>query len=426
MNLTPNLQLWGTVFFGIAVLHTFSVTVFRKLSHRFRTGSLPQNILEFLGELEIVFGLWATLFLLVIGLSGAAADAQRYLDSRSFIEPVFVFVILVVCSTRGILDLALGVVHGVSRAASRVLPIHPAIALLFVALTVGPLLGSFITEPAAMAVTALILRTDFFERKISSRLKYAILGTLFVNVSIGGTLTPFSAPPVLMVAAPWGWDLRHMLWNFGWKACLAIVLSTVVLILRFRGELRGLVEIKREPKHAITPVWIRVAHLLGLAALVSASHHMASLVGVFLVILGFLHVTREHQDPIRLREGLLVALFLGGLVVLGGAQGWWLSPILATLAPFPLYVGAIGLTAITDNAALTYLGTLVPQFPEAARYALVAGAVTGGGLTVIANAPNPAGYGILRANFGRDGIRAGKLFAAALWPTLIAASCFWI
>lgn len=424
MNLSGQMQTTGTVLFALAVLHTFSVAGFRKLAHRFEKGSLAQNFFELLGELEIVFGLWAALFLLAVGLSGTAADAQRYLDTRSFTEPVFVFIILVVCSTRGIQDLAFGVIHGIAHRIPGLK--HPSIALLFVALTLGPLLGSFITEPAAMAVTALILKTDFFERKISRRFKYAILGTLFVNVSIGGTLTSFSAPPVLMVAGPWDWDLKHMLVHFGWKAVLAVFLSTSLVLLRFRNEIRSLTELKRESLSPLTPLWIRLIHALGLVALVAASHHMASLVGVFLFFLGFLHVTREHQDPIRLREGLMVALFLGGLVVLGGVQGWWLSPILSTLNPLPLYLGAIGLTAITDNAALTYLGTLVPEFSQAARYSLVAGAVTGGGLTVIANAPNPAGYGILRASFGREGIRASGLFAAALWPTLIAALCFWI
>jgi hypothetical protein len=58
-----------------------------------------------------------------------------------------------------------------------------------------------------------------------------------------------------------------------------------------------------------------------------------------------------------------------------------------------MYFGATALTAITDNAALTYLGSLVEGVSDQLKYALVAGAVSGGGLTVIANAPNPAGAG---------------------------------
>ena len=80
-----------------------------------------------------------------------------------------------------------------------------------------PLLGSFITEPAAMTLAALMLRDRYYARGLSRRLMYATLGVLFVNVSIGGTLTPYAAPPVLMVAATCGWDLPFMLSTFGWK-----------------------------------------------------------------------------------------------------------------------------------------------------------------------------------------------------------------
>jgi predicted cation transporter len=107
-------------------------------------------------------------------------------------------------------------------------------------------------------------------------------------------------------------------------------------------------------------------------------------------------------------------------------QEWWIGPILTKLSALPLYLGAIGLTAFTDNAALTYLGSLVPNLPEASRYSLLAGAVVGGGLTVIANAPNPAGYQILQESFGTDGVSASGLFKAALLPTAIAALCFWM
>ena len=82
------------------------------------------------------------------------------------------------------------------------------------------------------------------------------------------------------------------------------------------------------------------------------------------------------------------------------------------------------LTAVTDNAALTYLGSLVPGLDDEFKYALVAGAVTGGGLTVIANAPNPAGYAILRDHFDDASISPLGLLAAAAAPTLVAIAAF--
>ena len=126
-----------------------------------------------------------------------------------------------------------------------------------------------------------------------------------------------------------------------------------------------------------------------------------------------------------LKEGLLVGFFLGGLVVLGGLQQWWLQPLISELQAGTLFLGAIGLTALTDNAALTYLGSLVEGISDTAKYALVAGAVTGGGLTVIANAPNPAGFAILKECFDEQSISPLFVFLAALIPTTIAAACFY-
>ena len=123
-------------------------------------------------------------------------------------------------------------------------------------------------------------------------------------------------------------------------------------------------------------------------------------------------------------EGLLVAFFLAGLVVLGGQQQWWLEGLLRSMSPDTVFWAATGLTAITDNAALTYLGSLVEGLSPEFKYALVAGAVTGGGLTVIANAPNPAGFAILKGYFDEEAISAAGLFAAAALPTLVAALAF--
>jgi len=148
---------------------------------------------------------------------------------------------------------------------------------------------------------------------------------------------------------------------------------------------------------------------------------------VFMLFLGLVTATREHQDNLKLREGLLVGFFLAGLVTLGSLQSWWLQPLIAGMDGVTLFLGATGLTAITDNAALTYLGSLVESITPDLKYALVAGAVTGGGLTVIANAPNPAGVGILQnsAAFRGEGISPLGLFLGALGPTLVALLCFW-
>ena len=147
-----------------------------------------------------------------------------------------------------------------------------------------------------------------------------------------------------------------------------------------------------------------------------------------MIFLGLLSVTKEYQDDLKLREGLLVGFFLAGLVTLGSLQEYWIKPLIESLGGNALFYGATGLTAITDNAALTYLGSLVKGLSDELKYAIVAGAVAGGGLTVIANAPNLAGVGILQNAkvFQGEGISPLGLFLGALLPTTVAIGCFWL
>ncbi|MEK7394278.1 MAG: putative Na+/H+ antiporter, partial [Fibrobacterota bacterium] len=301
-----------------------------------------------------------------------------------------------------------------------------AISFAFVTLGVAPLLGSFITEPAAMTVAALLLRQRILLGNVSDRLRYATLGTLFVNISIGGVLTTFAAPPVLMVAGAWGWDGAYMMSHFGMRAIPAVLINAAAFVFLFRKELSRL---PKEPPHSnepLVPLPLTIVHLLFVGMVVLVSHHTVLLVAVLLFFLGLVQAYRKHHTPLLLREALLVGFFLGGLVVLGSQQAWWLSPLVSGLSDKVLLVGATGLTAIVDNAALTYLGSLIPATSESFRYHLVAGAVAGGGLTLIANAPNPAGASILRDRFPDSIIAPGKLLLWAIPPTLVALVAFWV
>ena len=274
-----------------------------------------------------------------------------------------------------------------------------------------------------MTLAALMLRDTLFSREVSSKLKYATIGVLFVNISIGGTLTHFAAPPVLMVAAKWNWDTWFMMTTFGWKAAIAVVINATAAMWLFKGELGHMAE-TQEAEQASVP-WSMVAvHLAFLATVVVFAHHPAVFMGLFLFFLGISTAYQRHQNPLILREALLVAFFLAGLVVLGGLQQWWLQPILLSMDANAVFFGATALTAITDNAALTYLGSLVEGLSLDFKIALVAGAVTGGGLTFIANAPNPAGVSILKEKFADGVINPLGLLVAALPPTLVAVLAF--
>lgn len=422
--MTPSpIETLATVLFALAVLHTFCVKRFAHWAHLYPKGSIPENLLHFLAETEVVFGLWAAvLFAGIAALSGSVHEAVVYIEGLNFTEPKFVLVVMVVAATRPVVKLAEAFITMIAR----LLPLREGIAFYAACLSVGPLLGSLITEPAAMTLLALVLKRRYFDHGISPRLAYATLGLLFVNVSIGGTLTHFAAPPVLMVAAKWEWDTPFMLANFGWKAVASCVVSTTLLTLLFRKELSSVepVHHKGDP----IPAWLTVIHLLFLGTVVGFAHHPDVFFGVFMLFLGLVTATREYQDQLKLREGLLVGFFLAGLVTLGSLQAYWLKPLIGSLDGAALFYGATGLTALTDNAALTYLGSLVEGISDDLKYALVAGAVTGGGLTVIANAPNPAGVGILHTSkcFNGEGISPVGLLLGALPPTAIAIVFFWM
>ena len=454
----------ASIVFALAIVHAFVAPMFARAAHRLETtheeavkaGRVPVNergqssdfrasLLHLLGEVEAVFGIWTfVLFGLLIAWPGKGWEfACRYVESgdyaavqagsapvgpSKFIEPLFVFVIMALASARPIMALAARFVGAVARLLG-----DTPVARWFVILTLPPLFGSLITEPAAMTIGALLLSTQFYALKPSERLKYATLALLFVNVSVGGALTNFAAPPVVMVAAKWGWSSADVFRQFGEAAIASILLSNVAYLLVFRKELMSLrpTASTDEGSPASIPAWVTSVHLLLMVWTVAmlAGHHPILMVGGFLVFLAFTVATPQWQDQIRLRGPLLVGFFLAGLVVLGGTQGWWISPVLVRLDEKALMAVSVFLTAFNDNAAITYLAAQVPALSvsgpiaDALRHSVLAGALAGGGLTVIANAPNPAGQSILSPWFP-EGVSAWRLFLWALAPTCLALGCF--
>jgi hypothetical protein len=410
------LQIVSAVLFAIAVLHTFATKTFDRMAHR---NPRHAGAFHLLSEVEVVFGFWAGALILAMVLIAGGQEAIDYAESRQYTEPLFVFVVMVIAASRPVLRAVSSLVDLLSRLS----PLSTAVTRLWLGLAAVPLAGSLITEPAAMTVAALMLRGSVFRQGPPESLKYLALGVLFVNVSIGGTLTSYAAPPVLMVAATWQWDSAFMFSTFGWKALVAVVLNATLATWFLRRHIAG-----ADTGGGVNdpvPGAVQLIHLAFLAGVVLFAHHPVIFIGIFMFFLGFVQAYERHQSPLILKEGLLVGFFLAGLVVLGGMQQWWLQPIVESLSPQVLFFGAVGLTAITDNAALTYLGSLIQGITDEAKYMLVAGAVAGGGLTVIANAPNPAGISLLRHGFNDASIGSGGLLLGALAPTLVAAAAFW-
>lgn len=542
-------NLVATLIFLCAIIHTFMAGKFLTIAKRWEAihrervslGEVEKNsvhigagIFHLFGEVETVFGIWA----IVLGVGIMAFfdwnTMVEYLNHGvEFTEAMFVVTIMILASTRPILNFTEICMRRIANLMGGSLA-----AWWFTLLTVGPILSSLITEPAAMTITALLLSRKLYELNPGTKFKYATLGLLFVNISVGGTFTNFAAPPVLMVAAPWDWGTWHMLSNFAWKVLISMLLSNGVYFLIFRKELERL-----QKKHAIksvkdelqrnflslhkldeeidhiieeinfesdtitplreqiearinevrtslgvrlrerymqelaesgleeklieeaylerfeeikiirlrrafprllpveqrpeyydphwdkrddsVPGWITVVHISFMMWTIINAHHPSLFVAGLLFFIGFAKVTVPHQNTIDLKPPLLVGFFLGGLVIHGGLQAWWIAPVLGSLGKVSLMLTATVLTAFNDNAAITFLATLVPNFSEVMKHAVVAGAVTGGGLTVIANAPNPAGQSLLQKYF-ENGVSPVGLLLAALLPTTIVWFVFYI
>uniref|UniRef100_B1XS05 Na+/H+ antiporter n=1 Tax=Polynucleobacter necessarius subsp. necessarius (strain STIR1) TaxID=452638 RepID=B1XS05_POLNS len=413
MNFTP-IELGASVIFTIAVLHTFCTGYFEEVAKK---SPRHAGLWHLLGEVEIVFGFWAAILVIFISLQSDLSSAKEFLNKRNFTEPLFVFAIMIVAGTKPILYFATKILRVLAQVVQYTLRIRSAPALYFLTLGITPLLGSFITEPAAMTLAAFLLRDLVYRHKCSTTLLFGTLGVLFVNISIGGALTNFAAPPVLMVASTWEWSSAFMFANFGLESCTAIFINALVTTLLFH---RQLIELDTEKKEVKIPIAVILMHLLFLFGMVVFAHDPIIFMWILLFFIGYTTAYPKHQSPLILKEALLVGFFLGGLVVLGALQGWWLQPILEMMSPTTVFYGSLVLTAFTDNAALTYLGSLVTETSPEFKLALVGGAVAGGGLTVIANAPNPAGIAILQQHFPNGAVSALYLLMAAIPPTIVA------
>ncbi len=442
------LNLVATIIFFAAIVHTFLTAQFRKIARHYQrryegieellpaTVSSPDSgrvhdklifraqLFYFMGEVEAVFGIWLVpLFVAIIAFHGWSTMVN-YVGQVNVGDAIFVVVIMAMASSLPILRFTETMIAKVSAIGK-----GTPVSWWWTILTLGPLLGSFITGPAAMTICALLLRHRFYSLKPSQLLKYATLGLLFVNISVGGVLTQFASPPVVVVANVWNWNLVYMLTHFGWKAVIGIILSNSLYLTLFRKEFTRLAskvpdeELDQEGRRPI-PWRITGIHILFLCWTVANAHYPVLVILGLLFFLAFVSATRLNQQAIALRPPLLVGFFLAALIIHGGCQQWWIAPVLGSLSKWPLMIGATILTAFNDNAAVTYLASLVPGFSDPLKYVVMAGAVTGGGLTVIANSPNPAGQSILASRFGELGISPLYLFLGALVPTLIDGAAF--
>jgi hypothetical protein len=391
---------------------------------------IPARILHFLGEVEVVFALWCIPLVIAMICMYSYKDFVGFFDTKlDYKEPLFVVAIMIMANTKPIIRFAQSCLRFFANKLGGNSPAAWWISILII----GPLLGSFITEPGAMTISALLLAAMIYKYQPSDSLKYGTIGLLFVNVSVGGVLTHFAAPPVLMVAEKWHWNMPYMFENFGWKAAIGIVCSTVLYYFIYRKELHDLKDATaKDPTFGLSdkatkvPAWIIAGVILFMTWEVMTVHSTYLFMAGLLFFFGFHAITRNWQEKLEIRPAIMVGFFLAGLVTHGTLQAWWLEPVLASLKPVTLFLGGAFLTSFNDNAAITYLCSQVPEFltNQTLQHSVMYGAVTGGGLTVIANAPNPAGQSILQGFF-KGGVSPVKLAVAAIIPTIVVGCAFW-
>ncbi|MEY4700094.1 MAG: hypothetical protein RL326_281 [Pseudomonadota bacterium] len=434
------LNLFATAIFFLAIMHTFLAPMLLRMartieesrhlrwlenrdpaSHKEEPASFMAVSLHYLGEIEAVFGIWAIPLMLTVAAMKSPAEATYFLEKTvHFNEAVFVVVVMAIASTQPVLYLAERVLSLVAAALGG----SPA-AWWFTLVSIGPVLGSLITEPAAMTICAILLAQHFFRYRPSAKLSYATCALLFSNVSMGGVLTHFAAPPVIMVSSVWGWDTRFMFLTFGWRALCAVIVSAFLYFIMFRKEFRLLAQqseaidqrVGHTHERPVSP-FVILGNMAFLAWTVAHAESSRLVIMGFLFFLAFVDATRHFQRSVSLRAPLLVGFFLAGLVIHGEFQAWWIEPLLTRLDQVTLFVSSIALSAFNDNASITYLASLVPHFSDELKYMVVAGALAGGGLTIIANAPNPAGNALL-SRFFDGGVSPVKLLVAAVVPLVV-------
>lgn len=455
----------ASIIFVCAIAHTFLAGFFLNIAHHHeerhqkkikeqgRTAcakpqddavddvSFRAHLFHFLGEIEAIFGIWvialmaAMFYFFGIQENGIAGIGEGYQQVKNyfahdvnFIEPAFVVIIMAISATRPVVRFSEKIIGSVAR----VFGGGPAAWWVSV-ITIAPILGSFITEPAAMTIAAMLLSKRFFDKNPPATFAYATLGLLFVNISVGGTLTHFAAPPVLMIAAKWNFGLDFMFMNFGLKAVVGILIANTLYFFAFKKHFKNLTDTSGDgsvqkslwaDREDPIPFAITLTHLAFLAWTVLTAHYPPLFIGGFMFFIGFTQATGHHQNDVNMKTPLLVGFFLAGLVIHGKCQSWWIAPLITSIDnPNLLMIGSTVLTAFNDNAAITYLASQAPGLSIGAKYAILAGAVTGGGLTVIANAPNPAGQSVLGKHF-KGGVSPLKLLLGAIIPTIIMGCCF--
>lgn len=419
-------SLFATVLLGTGFIHSLLLRNLFSSAHSSKKEGHPskqlpttftKQVLHFFNEIKAIFGIWIIPLLASATFLYDWEASMNFLNTRNYTEALFIAVIMTIASSNPIMNIIESLIRKIASLCG-----GSTGAWWVALLTVGPILGSIITEAGAMIVTSLLLAKQFYSRRISQKLAYATLGLLFTHISLGAILTNFCLPVSWINT---DWEAIFTLALFGGKSILAIVTSTFCYYLYFRKEFAKLEKEKSKPLEKIQiPWWVTAMHILFLSGAIVSIYFPLIFITISFLFLLFHEATREYQTCLKLRPPMLVGFFFSGLVIHGGLQEWWITPLIERIDALVIACASFMFGSFMDGTTLTYIATLLPSLSDATKYSVIVGTLAVGGLSMIGNAPTQCNKEI-NPHFA-EGISPKKLFLAALFPMFVTASIFLI
>lgn len=428
------LQIGALACFILSIVHIFMIPVFARLYRNYQNKRIafPEDWKRFLwlGEwyrlmstIELVFLLWSVplffWFLYTEGYKGTMA----YLNTRNYTFSMFIIVMWLLLGSKPI---SYAVEHAFAKIANigRQSPKSWWLTVMFVA----PLSTIFLRETGAIIIATTLLAKYFYDLSPSTRFSYATMGLLFSNVSIGGLLTTSSSRSLSMILRTLRWDNYEVMTHFGWKALLAICLSTTVYYYLFRREFH---HFPRKIEHIINagrkiPIWIICVHIAMAFAAMRFRSAPVLMGGVCIFYVFFHRLTVFYQNKIDFWKVCCLGVFFIGMSFVGGLQEWWILKLVKNSSDFGYMWAAYILSIFLDNVLVNLMMHDLPVVTDCYLYLVVAGCMSAGGLTLIANTPNIVSFATLRPFFQKPSFSFWKLFLASLFPSVLALMLFWL
>lgn len=427
------LRVGAAVFFFLSILHTFCTPFFYKrfqicqhkkmiFPEKWRKYLWLSESYRLLSSVDVIFIFWSVPLFLWFLYSEGYAEAIDYFNHRNYLFALFIMIMLILLESRPIVYLSECIFLTIAKIGKQ----SPK-CWWWTLMLGAPFSAILLKETGAMIIAATLLVRYFYKFAPSLRFSYATMGLLFSNISVGGLITDISSRALLLVSPALKGEQEFVIRHFSWKAVIAIFLSTTTYYLMFRKEFDHFPKVVKNASIADerVPIWLICLHVLFVAAIMSVRSVPLLMIGILILYLGLHQFTIFYQNSIRVTKVCCVGLFYAGLLILGGLQEWWMLVIMHRMSDFGYMFTSYILSMFLDNVLVNYLVHNLSVATDCFLYLVIAGCMSAGGVTILANAPNIVGYLIIKPFFPTSPVSLGRLFVFALGPSLIALMTFW-